>query len=77
MPKPLATWTVGLVIVVFALGVSGPVPAAEDPFAAMAVQRPPKADPAPGLALPDLDGRTVHLKDLRGRAVLLGFFTTT
>ncbi len=28
------------------------------------------------LALPNLEGNTVHLQDFRGKVVLLGFFTT-
>lgn len=49
---------------------------AEPDFAALGVQRydPPK--PAPPFALPDLNGRTVRLEDLRGSVVLLYFWTT-
>ena len=45
-------------------------------FAAMQVQpyEPPK--PAPPLALPDLDGKTVRLEDFRGKVVILFFWTT-
>lgn len=51
--------------------------AAEDPFAALAVQRFASPSPVPDLALPGLDGRTVRLEDFQGKVVLLGFFTTT
>ena len=50
--------------------------AAELDFATLAIQRydPPK--PAPDFALPALDGRTVRLRDLQGKVVLLFFWTT-
>lgn len=56
---------------------AGGVAAAAPPeFAAVQVQPydPPK--PAPALALPDLDGRSVRLEDFRGKVVLLFFWAT-
>jgi cytochrome oxidase Cu insertion factor (SCO1/SenC/PrrC family) len=35
---------------------------------------PPK--PAPALSLPDLQGKTVHLSDLKGKIVLVFFWAT-
>jgi peroxiredoxin len=35
---------------------------------------PPK--PAPALSLPDLDGKTRQLADLRGKVVMVFFWTT-
>lgn len=69
----LLTPVAGLAIT--ALGWEGPALGTEDPFVRMAVQRP--ANPAPDLALPSLDGRTVRIRYLQGKVVLLGFFTTT
>jgi cytochrome oxidase Cu insertion factor (SCO1/SenC/PrrC family) len=55
--------------------VGGPAGAAPD-FAALQIQpyEPPK--PAPAFSLPALDGTTHYLADLRGKVVLLFFWTT-
>jgi cytochrome oxidase Cu insertion factor (SCO1/SenC/PrrC family) len=58
-------------------GVAAAQPAAAPPaWEKMGVQpyEPPKA--APALALPAVDGRTVRLEDLKGKAVLLFFWAT-
>jgi hypothetical protein len=54
----------------------GTASAAPPDFGAVAVQpyEPPK--PAPALALPDLDGRTVRLDDFRNKVVMLFFWTS-
>jgi cytochrome oxidase Cu insertion factor (SCO1/SenC/PrrC family) len=54
--------------------VAGPALAAPD-FQGMQVQ-PLDGKPAPAFALPDLDGKTVRLEDLRGKTVLLFFWAT-
>jgi cytochrome oxidase Cu insertion factor (SCO1/SenC/PrrC family) len=54
-----------------------PVIAAADPFEAMAVQRPAEAVAAPDLVFVSPEGREARLGDLRGKVVLLGFFTTS
>ncbi len=69
-------WVCGLVIASVIIGARGLAQAAEDPFDSLAVQRLAQRAPAPDLALPSLEGKTVHLKDFRGKVVLLGFFTT-
>jgi cytochrome oxidase Cu insertion factor (SCO1/SenC/PrrC family) len=66
----------GLVMASVIVGAIGLAQAAEDPFDSLAVQRLAQRAPAPDLALPSLEGKTVHLKDFRGKVVLLGFFTT-
>ena len=73
----LPPWPVALVITALTVGFSGPALGAEELFAALGVQRPANPSPAPDLALPSLDGRTVHIKDFRGKVVLLSFFATT
>jgi hypothetical protein len=50
--------------------------ATRDPFDAMAIDRVAAPTPAPDVAFRTLDGREVRVGDLRGRLVLLGFFTT-
>lgn len=49
----------------------------KDPFDALGVHRPAEPFPAPDLTFRTLDGREARLKELSGKIVLLGFFTTT
>lgn len=51
--------------------------AGKDPFDAMGVHRPVELVPAPELVFRSLDGGEARLRDLRGKVVLLGFFTTS
>lgn len=56
-----------------------PVPAAsnlDSLLAALAVHRPPEALEAPDFTLPDVDGRPVRLRELRGKLVFLNFWAT-
>lgn len=53
-----------------------PAGAAGPDFERMLMQAYDTPRPAPELALPDLAGKTVHLADLRGKVVLLIFWTT-
>lgn len=73
-PRPLAVVFVGAVLT---LGSTTPAPAAEDLFSALGAERLVTPRAAPDLVLPSLDGGTIRLKDLRGKVVLLSFFTTT
>jgi hypothetical protein len=71
------TWVFGLVIASVIIGARGLAQTSEDPFNSLAVQHPAQQAPAPDLALLSLERKTIHLKDFRGKVVLLGFFTTT
>ena len=56
---------------------STPALAAEDPFAAMRATRVAPPASAPDLVLPTVNGGSLRLGELRGKAVILGFFVTT
>jgi hypothetical protein len=66
----------GPLTVLVAAALLVPLVAGAADLAALHIQayEPPK--PAPELALPDLEGRTVRLGDLRGKVVLAFFWTT-
>jgi cytochrome oxidase Cu insertion factor (SCO1/SenC/PrrC family) len=65
-----------LAVAVVAVSLAVTAAAAAPDFASLQVHRydPPK--PAPAFELPDLDGRTHRLRDLRGKVVLLFFWST-
>ncbi len=50
---------------------------AGDPFEAMSVQRPAEPIAAPDLVFLTVEGREARLSEVRGKVVLLGFFTAT
>lgn len=75
---PTWPWLALLTMAAVALTTASPVASQEqDPFAAMRVARPPSLTPAPEFAFRTLAGDEVRLSSLRGKAVLLGFFSTT
>ena len=65
---------VGLFMLIAVAGPSGG--ASGDPFETIGVERVAEPRPAPDVAFRTLDGRAADLRELRGRVVLLGFFTT-
>lgn len=75
---PTWPWLALLTIAAVVLTSPSPVMAQEqDPFAAMRVSRPPALTPSPEFAFRTLTGDEVRLSSLRGKVVLLGFFSTT
>lgn len=77
-PAPrLALLALGLLSLALTLGARRVADAQSgDPFEAMRVIRPAAPLPAPDVTFRSLEGRDVRLADLRGKPVLLGFFTT-
>ena len=69
----MRSWSAVLLLVAL---LAAPASAAGPDFAGMQIQPydPPRA--APGFALPDLDGKTVRLEDLKGKVVMLVFWAT-
>lgn len=69
--------TIAALLLVAAVPLTAPAGGPKDPFDALGVHRPVDPFPAPDLTFRTLDGREAGLKGLRGKVVLLGFFTTT
>lgn len=66
----------GVIVLIAALALSlTPARAGADLFKDLEIVRLP-GDPAKEFSLPDLNGRTVSLKDFRGKVVLLYFWAT-
>lgn len=76
MGRGAVTVAVALAVAIALLGAS-PSAEAKDPFEAMSVQRLAEPVAAPDLAFLTAEGREARLGELRGKVVLLGFFTTT
>lgn len=72
----MITTRVFLVAAAVAVAFAATAAHAAPDFASMQVipYDPPK--PAPAFTLPDLNGKEVHLSDLRGRVAMLFFWTT-
>lgn len=66
-----------LILVLTAVPFTALAQAARDPFETMSVQRPAEPVAAPDLVFVTADGGEARLRELRGKVVLLGFFTTT
>lgn len=68
--------TSGVVAFGMAAAAARGTPGAADPLTGLGVLRPGAPAPAPDPAFRDLDGRQTRLAQLRGRPLLLTFFTT-
>ena len=77
-PLVVLTGTVAAaVMLVLVAALPAALAQAGDPFEAMSVQRPAKPVAAPEFVFRTGDGREARLAELRGKVILLGFFSTT
>ena len=67
----------GLILGLLAVVGAAPARSASDPFEAMDVDRAGLPVPAPDVAFRSLEGQEVRVRTLRGKVLLLGFFTTS
>jgi hypothetical protein len=77
MGRDALIFAVALIVAIGSLAGAARATAAKDPFEAMAVHRPVEPVAAPDLAFLTAEGREARLGELRGKVVLLGFFTAT
>lgn len=77
MGRGALTFAAALVVAIGSLAAAATANAVTDPFEAMSVQRAAESVAAPDLPFIASDGREVRLGELRGKVVVLGFFTTT
>lgn len=72
----MSVLAVSLAALMLAIATSRAGGASGDPLESMGVLRPAELVAAPDSPFRSLDGRAVRLSELRGKVVLLGFFTT-
>lgn len=76
--RGLGTSAIVSIIAALALGAGAAErTATDDIFEAMRANRVVPPVPAPDVVLTGLDGGSIRLADLRGQAVILGFFVTS
>jgi cytochrome oxidase Cu insertion factor (SCO1/SenC/PrrC family) len=69
-------YVLGVAVIVCLWLVAGVHGADPGLFQAAQLELLPRPIPLPEVSLPDLDGRTMSLRSLKGRVVLMNFWTT-